>query len=307
MKSFFRQYAAVILSMIFWALSFVWFKIANKAYGPITIIFIRLCIAVLFLSAYLLITKGFVKVEQGDKKYFFFLAFFEPFTYFLGESFGLTYVSSTVGSVIISTIPVFVLLFAWIIYRERLKTINYVGAIISFIGVLIFISNSNGTISINTKGLLLLLLAVVSAVSYGMVLHKLAHKYNPVFIVNLQNAVGALLFLPLFLIFDLRHFLATGFVAESFSVIVLLALFASGGAFVLFAYSVKSLGISKANVFSNLIPVFTAFFAFLLLNEKPTFQNILGMIIVITGLFLSQRGNGTKAYEKEIELTGRSA
>jgi drug/metabolite transporter (DMT)-like permease len=307
MKSFFRQYAAVILSMIFWALSFVWFKIANKSYGPITIIFIRLIIAVAFLSTYLWITKGFVRVERSDRKYFFFLAFFEPFTYFLGESFGLTYVSSTVGSVIISTIPVFVILFAWIIYREKLKVINYVGAIISFIGVLIFISNSNGTISISTKGLLLLLLAVVSAVSYGMVLHKLAHKYNPVFIVNLQNAIGALLFLPLFLIFDMKNFLATGIVASSFSVIVLLALFASSGAFVLFAYSVKSLGISKANVFSNLIPGLTALFAFLLVHEKPTLQNVLGVIIVITGLFMSQKGSAAKVHDEEIELTGRSA
>ncbi len=307
MKSFVRQYAAIIISMIFWALSFVWFKIANKTYGPITIIFIRLCIAVAFLSVYLWITKGFAKIEPADRKYFFFLAFFEPFTYFLGESFGLTYVSSTVGSVIISTIPVFVILFAWIIYREKLKLINYIGAIISFIGVLIFISNPNGTISVSTKGLLLLLLAVVSAVGYGMVLHRLAHKYNAVFIVNLQNAIGALLFLPLFLIFDLKHFLATGIVAESFSVIVLLALFASSAAFALFAYSVKSLGISKANVFSNLIPGFTAVFAFLLVDEKPTVQNIVGVIVVITGLFMSQKGSVKKVHDEEIDLTGHSA
>ena len=80
--------------------------------------------------------------QEGDRKYFFLLALFEPFLYFLGESFGLTYVSSTVGSVIISTIPVFAVIFAWVFYRERLKLINYVGVIVSFLGVLIFITNS---------------------------------------------------------------------------------------------------------------------------------------------------------------------
>lgn len=293
--------------MIFWGFSFVWFKIANKSYGPISIIFIRLIIAVAFLSLYLWVTKGFVKIKPEDRRYFFFLAFFEPFTYFLGESFGLTYVSSTVGSVIISTIPVFVVLFAWIIFRERLKFINYAGAIISFIGILIFIANPNGSITISVKGILLLLVAVISAVSYGMVLHRLAHKYNAVFIVNVQNTIGAILFLPLFLIFDLKNFLATGIVAESFSVIVLLAIFASSGAFVLFAYSVKSLGISKANMFSNLIPGLTALFAYLLLNEKPTPQNIVGVIIVITGLFLSQRGDSKNEPVEEIDLSGKSA
>ena len=49
------------------------------------------------------------------------LALFEPFLYFLGESFGLTYVSATVGSVLISTIPVFATIGAWLIFREKLK------------------------------------------------------------------------------------------------------------------------------------------------------------------------------------------
>ena len=44
------------------------------------------------------------------------LAFFEPFFYFLGESFGLTYVSATVCSVLISTIPVFATIGAWIVF-----------------------------------------------------------------------------------------------------------------------------------------------------------------------------------------------
>ena len=108
-----KPYVALVFSMIFWSFSFVWFKIANKDYDPIAIVFIRLCIAIVFLSAFLWITGRFTRVKKGDRKYFFLLALFEPFLYFLGESFGLTYVSSTVGSVIISTIPVFAVIFAW--------------------------------------------------------------------------------------------------------------------------------------------------------------------------------------------------
>lgn len=138
--------------MIFWSFSFVWFKIANIDYDPVAIIFTRLCIAIVFLTGFLWITRRFTPVKKGDRKYFLLLALFEPFFYFLGESFGLTYVSSTVGSVIISTIPVFAVIFAWVIYRERLKLINYAGVIISFIGVLIFITNSTGSITMNPRG-----------------------------------------------------------------------------------------------------------------------------------------------------------
>ena len=301
-----RPYAALVLSMIFWSFSFVWFKVANVDYEPITIVFIRLCMAIIFLTGFLWITGRFTPVKKGDRKYFLLLALFEPFLYFLGESFGLTYVSSTVGSVIISTIPVFAVIFAWVIYRERLKLVNYLGVIISFIGVIIFITNSTGNITMNPRGLALMFLAVVSAVGYNMVLHRLAHEYDPVTIVNIQNIIGAILFLPLFLMFDLKDLLATGIVAKSFGSVILLAIFASCGAFVLFAYSVRYVGIARANIFSNLIPVFTAVFAFLIVGDRLTARNGVGMAVVIAGLFLSQAGKNRKAVV-DTDFAGRSA
>ncbi len=72
-----------------------------------------------------------MKINKADRILFLMLAIFEPFLYFLGESFGLTYVSATICSVLISTIPVFVTISAWLIYKERLKTINYAGIICS--------------------------------------------------------------------------------------------------------------------------------------------------------------------------------
>ena len=107
MNSKIRVYAAVIMAMIFWAFSFIWFKMANEDLRPVTIVFLRLTIAVALLTTYLTLTKKFAKIQKGDFKLFMILAVFEPFIYFLGESYGLTYVSATVCSVLISTIPVF--------------------------------------------------------------------------------------------------------------------------------------------------------------------------------------------------------
>jgi drug/metabolite transporter (DMT)-like permease len=302
-----KVYGAVVLSMIFWSFSFIWFKTANETFRPITIVFIRLAISVILLTTFLVTTKNFMKIRKKDRKLFLMLALFEPFFYFLGESFGLTYVSATVCSVLIATIPVFATIGAWLFFKEKLKMINYAGIILSFIGVLVFILNSDGTISFNIKGLALLLLAVLSAVGYNLTLSRLVGTYTPVYIVNVQNIIGAVLFLPLFLILDFRHFISVPFTFEMFRPIIQLAVFASCGAFILFAYSVKNMGITKANVFSNCIPVFTALFSFLLLNEKLTFQNIAGMGIVITGLFLSQMNGRKKSIDEAMALTGKTA
>ncbi len=293
--------------MIFWSFSFIWFKEANKTFHPITIVFIRLVFSVVLLTTFLVLTKNFMKIRKQDRKLFLMLALFEPFFYFLGESFGLTYVSATVCSVLISTIPVFATIGAWLFFKERLKAINYAGIILSFIGVLVFILNRDGSFSYNIKGLGLLFLAVISAVGYNLTLSRLVGYYTPVYIVNVQNIIGAILFLPLFLIIDYKHFTGTTFTFDMFKPIIELALFASCGAFILFAYSVKNMGITKANVFSNCIPVFTAIFSFFILGEKLTLQNIIGMAVVITGLFLSQMNGRKKSIDDALILTGKTA
>jgi len=293
--------------MIFWSFSFIWFKEANKTFNPITIVFIRLVFSVVIMTAFLLLTKNYMKIRKEDRKLFLMLAVFEPFFYFLGESFGLTYVSATVCSVLISTIPVFAAIGARFLFKEQLKWINYAGIILSFIGVIVFILNSDGSISFNLKGLLLLLLAVLSAVGYNLTLSRLVGHYTPVYIVNVQNIIGAVLFLPLFLILDFKEFVKIPFTLEMFKPIIELAVFASCGAFILFAYSVKHMGITKANVFSNCIPVFTALFSFILLGDILTIQNVIGMTIVIAGLFMSQINGNRKITEDAVILTGKTA
>ena len=67
------------------------------------------------------------------------------------------------------------------------------------------------------------------------------------------------------------------------------------------------MGITKANVFSNCIPVFTAIFSFMILGEKLTVQNIAGMAIVITGLFMSQLNGRKKITDEALALTGKTA
>jgi drug/metabolite transporter (DMT)-like permease len=293
--------------MIFWSFSFLWFKIANKTFHPITIVFIRLLFSVILMTVFLILTNNYMKIKKGDRKLFLMLALFEPFVYFLGESFGLTYVSATVCSVFISTIPVFATIGAWLIFKERLKAINYAGIITSFIGVIVFILNSDGSISFNIKGLGLLLLAVLSAVGYNLTLSRLVGTYTPVYIVNVQNLIGAVLFLPLFLILDFKHFISIPLTFDMFKPIIELSIFASCGAFILFAWSVRNMGITKANVFSNCIPVFTALFSFILIGEKLTVQNIVGMAIVTGGLFMSQMNGTNKNIKEALALTGKTA
>jgi len=216
------------------------------------------------------------------------LSFLQPFLYFIGESYGLTYVSSTIAAVVIATIPLFSPIAGYYFINERITLMNFIGIVVSVIGVVLVILKDNLSLNISINGLLLLLLAVFSAIVYSIYLIKLSKKYDVYSIITYQNTFGIFYFLPFFFLFDYQDFMRVGFQMEPFISIFQLAIFASSGAFLLFTYSVKKLGITKANAFTNSIPIFTAIFSFFMLGEKITLINGIGILTVIVGLFVSQ-------------------
>lgn len=283
-------YISVVFAMICWSLSFVWIKIAFEAYKPLTIITMRLVISSVFLFAGSKIIGRLQKIKKEDYKYLVLLAFFEPFMYFMGESFGLQYVSSTLGSVIIATIPLFCPIAERIFYKDKFSPNLYIGILLSVIGVgvIVFQNGFNLAEGTSLKGIGLLFVAVFAALGYSVVLRQTSHKYNPLTIISWQNFIGIFMFLPFFFGFEYKQFISITPSKEVFEAIILLAIFASSFAFIFYTYSMRHLGISKSSIFCNLIPVFTAFFAYFIINEEITSSKILGISIVISGLFLSQ-------------------
>lgn len=287
-KNSLRAYISVILTMTFWAISYVWIKIVYELYQPVTVVFLRLIIGSLFLLLLITLLKRKEKIRRQDWKFFILLSLVQPFLYFLCESYGLKYVSPTVAAVIVSTIPLITPFAAVWVLKEKISALNILGLIISFGGVLLVIIKKDFTLSASPIGLLLLLGSVAAGVIYTTTVKKVTQRYNALTIVTIQNILGIFWFLPLFLIFDLNHFLAAAPRFKPIVVLLLLALLPTALAFVLFAYAIKRLGAAKTSMFGNIMPVLTAIFAWLILGEHLTTQMSIGILVVISGLFISQ-------------------
>jgi drug/metabolite transporter (DMT)-like permease len=281
-------YFLVILAMIFWGFSFVTFKIANESFRPITIVGFRLFVSIFFLFGFALLFKRLNKIKRKDQKWFLLMAIVEPFFYFLGEAYGLTMVTATIGAVIISTIPLIVPFGAYYLYKEKLTPMNYLGLVISFGGVLLVVLSKSGGLAANPLGVLLMFVAVLSAVSYTLVVKKLADDYTPITITAYQSFYGLLMFIPIFLIFEVPHLDFSQVSTPSLLSVVYLGVFGSGICFIIMAMAIRELGAAKSNIFANLIPVVTAILSFFLLKEAMPLLKILGIFIVILGLLLSQ-------------------
>ncbi|PKP50774.1 MAG: EamA family transporter [Bacteroidetes bacterium HGW-Bacteroidetes-1] len=288
-KQLFLIHGSALLAMFFWGMSYIWMKQVFVHIGPATTILIRLLISSVFLFILLKLMRKTERIYKKDVGIIFLAALLNPFLYFIGESFGLQLVSPTISAAIIATIPVFTPVFAYIFLREKLSWLSIAGLIISFAGILVMLVLKDLTFSASPDGIPLLFGAVASAVFYGLLLKKLTLRYKPLTIVWLQNSIGILYFLPVVLLKEGKEISDIQLTFPIIQNLILLGIFASSLAFVFFTYTVSKIGISRTNIYTNMIPVFAAFFSYYILNELITSEKIVGIALVITGVILSQK------------------
>lgn len=287
-KKIFKAYIALILAQIFWGISFVWTKeLLNHNFNVVFVITVRLLISFALLLAIAMATKQLEKIRREDYGKFFLLAFFEPFLYFIGENYGLKLVDASYAAIFIAIIPIIVPFGLFFFYKKRISWTVLLGVFVSIVGIAIISLGNSVVGTFNVTGVLLLLLAVFSAVGYNMMLFRLLH-YKPITIIIYQNIIAAVLYVPMFLTVDKSELAAMQWTPYTVLALVMLAVFCSSIAFMGYSYAVKNIEISRANVFTNAIPVITIMFAVIIGQETLTFNKIIGMIVVLSGVLISQ-------------------
>ena len=293
----FIVHLAGVTAMIFWGMSFVWSTQVYENLNPTATIFLRLVVATIFFTAILFTFRLNEKIHRKDLKLFALAAMFEPFLYFIFEGYGLKNTSPIIGSGIIALIPLVTPIAARIFLKERLTAMNIVGFIVSFVGVIVLLLNKNLEFIASAKGIVFLCCAVIVAVGYSIALIKLTKLYKPLTITWMQNIIGMIYFIPMVVIME--RFEPSNFanVGAYIVPLVCLGVFCSAVAYALWAFAFSKLGASRANVYSNLIPVFTAIFSYFIIHESLTVNKIAGVVLVVGGLILSQMKpkNGTAA------------
>lgn len=285
-----KIYGAIILAMVFWSVSFIWTKVAIESFRPVTLISLRLVIASVLLYLFAKFSGKFQKIRPHEIKWFVFLAFFEPFLYYLGETYGLTLVEPTPAAVIVSTIPLFAPVFAYFFLKEKIAISNVIGILISLVGVLLVVYQPGAGFSASPLGVALLFLAVFSAICYSAILRKISTHYSIINVIFYQSIIGLVFFIPTFLITDYSTIGQITVTRDAVYSLIMLAVLCSVLAFVFFAWVVRQVGVTRTQVFVNLIPVFTALFSWLFMNSFISNLQWLGIAVAVTGLFISQTG-----------------
>jgi drug/metabolite transporter (DMT)-like permease len=295
---------AIVCAMLIWAGAGIAVKQALLVFSPLTLIVLRFSLAVLFMLLIGLIFRGnevvgLQRIERKHLPLFLLGGLLQPFLYFIFETYTYqSFTSPTIAEALLSTQPILAPIFAFILLREQVTKYNILGILISTGGMLLLLLTGTTSFSIgNPWGVLLAILTVSCSVGYSVVLRRIPTHYSSLTIVFYVQSISLILFYLLWsgeLLLDpsqcvnlevqsVRNY------AKPVLSIVYLSLFASVTAFILFCFTVRYIGVTRANIFNNIRPVFTAILMLLIFSEQLPITKWIGIIVIIIGLFISQK------------------
>jgi drug/metabolite transporter (DMT)-like permease len=276
-----------IMTILF-GLSFIATKQALQGLGIFQVVFCRHVLALIFLTLILWRERQKFYIPRKDLKHFLLLTLVEPVGYFIFETIGLRYSTPSNVSIIIATIPIFSLLFAWWILKEKIHLPAVAGITFSLLGVYLVVAASAGSEFAPRPllGNLFTVGASVSAGLYNVLCRRLGQTYSPWTITYYQSIVASLVFLPLavaeyFLLPDIQ---VTG---EIFFSILYLALGSSVIAYLILNFSLSKLPTQQVAIFANLVPVVTVLASWIFYKEFLETRQLIGALLVILGIYLT--------------------
>lgn len=294
MKKLLPAYLCALLTVVLWAMSYIWsdrllaLEIPVEFFVPVRTLLAGVLLFILNKVA------GFsMRIHRRHIGKFVLLALCMPFIYFVAETYGLKFTESpTISSLIIATNPLFAMAAGILIFKENFSKVNMLGVVITLVGLWLVMFTHMETGPLFFVGIGILFIAVISEVSQIAFTKSLSADYAPSVIVMYQFLFGAILFLPLFLTRGIGHF--TPELYLSWDVLyptLALALLCSATAFTSWAYAIRALGVARTSVFLAVVPLVTAVLAVVVGDERLVPLQWMGLAVGMVGIYLTQVEN----------------
>ena len=284
-------YIASMFAILLWGMSYIWTdRLIGQGIPIFYFVFVRIFMAGIILFLFNTAYARIKRIQKQDLGKFLLLAFFEPFIYFICETFGLKLTGSpTISAMVIATIPIFSIGAGIAFFKEKISILNVVGISLSLIGI-VLVAMAKGDLGEHfVWGIVLLLIAVIAEVGHASITKSLSGNYSSQTIVMYQFLIGSVYLLPLFLWKGLDGFdYEVYFDGDVWYPIICLAVLCSSLAFSLWVSTIKNLGVAKSSIFSALIPVASAMIAWAIGHEMLNDRQWFGIALSTLGVILSQ-------------------
>ena len=289
-----KAYIFLILTTFFWAGNFIVGKSASLfEIPPFTLNFYRWTFAWLILAPFTIseIIKKKNLILKNIKLILILgvtsITVFNSIVYY---SLNFTQVIS--GVLMISTIPVMIIAFCWLLKIEKTNIFQIFGVIFSLLGVSIIITKADLYILLNlnfNKGDLWMVVAMFSWAMYSALLRKKKLAISQITLLQTIISAGLIFLLPAYLIeLSLGH--KANIHLPFILTLTYVVLFPGLASFIFWIKGIAIIGSNRAGIFLHLIPIFSTIMAIFIFKEKFMLFHLVGAVLIIAGIFLSSRG-----------------
>ena len=289
-----NAYIFLILATLFWSGNFIVGKAASLfEIPPFTLNFYRWLCAWLILAPFTLkeiFQKRNYILENIKLILILGITSITAFNSIVYYSLNFTQVIS--GVLMISTIPVMIIFFCWILKIEKTNYYQVLGVIFSLFGVAVIVTRANlGTLlSLNfNKGDLWMVVAMFSWAMYSALLKKKKFELSHISFLQTIITAGLVFLLPAYLIE-----MALGYKLNIHMPFVLtlsyVVLFPGLASFFFWIKGISIIGSNRSGIFLHLMPIFSTLMAIIIFKEKFMNFHFIGAAFIITGIVLSAKG-----------------
>lgn len=276
---------------VFWGGTFIAGRSVAQQIGPFSAAFLRFVVASACLL--MIVSSRRQRIQPPQAKHLLpltLLGLTGVFSYNYFFFRGLQLIEAGRAAIIIATNPVFIALFATIIFKERMTALRACGISLSVLGAMVVITRGRPAM-ILTGGLgwgeVFIFCCVASWVTYSLLGKAVLADLSPLTAVTCSSVIGALfLFFPA---------VAEGLLKDwpySISVwgsVAYLGVFGTVVGFVWFYQGIQQIGPTRAGLFINFVPISAVLLAFLILKEPITWSLVVGVVLVSGGVYLTNR------------------
>ena len=288
-----KAYLMLVCATLFWAGNFNVGKIAFiENIPPFSLAFFRWLLVWIILLPFTF--KEILKIKREIFKNlpllfllgFTSVAMFSSFTYN-----ALNYTQIINASLFNTAIPAMIILVCFLLKIEKTNIFQLSGLLISILGILVIITRLDINILLSldfNRGDLFMLGGVIAWGIYSAFLKKRTFEVSLLALIQIFCSLGLLILFPTFL-YELIQGKTLEVNEDFFYILLYVAIFPSIGSYYCWAGAVSIIGANRAGIFLSLIPLFSTIFAIMFFNEKFLFFHFIGSILIIIGLFLSNK------------------
>lgn len=290
-KSNLSYHLAALLAVSAWGGSFIVTKILlQHGLNPVETYVYRFIIA--YLCVFCICPKPLFTHSFADELKFILIGLSGGSIYFIAENTAMKYTLVTNVSLITTTSPLLSTILLGLLYKnEKPNRWFIIGSIIAFLGVGFVIFNSSFALEVNPLGDLLALLAAFCWAFYTILLRPVNAIYSAWFITRKTFFYGVITAMPFLAVEPSHVSLATLTAPVVIGNLLLLALIASVLSYVIWAETVKHLGVMITGNYLYFSPIVTLILSALFLNESVSWVGYTGCALILIGMVISERLN----------------